>query len=347
MSPRSKKKRTLVWSFLFIAVGAVMTVIMSWEWLGDNRLPNVKENIVLNVRPANTVEDVLAKLEPAVKRPGSLKRAFREHQVRDYMKPGHYEIKKGSTSVYITRMLNNGWQTEVSLTISGSLRRKGDIAAKISSQMLVDSLSMLAALNDASLLKSYGFTPQTVWAMIIPDTYKMYWNASPKDILDRQKKAYDAFWTKENKAKAKALGLTQLEVSILASIVKGESNYQPDFAKLAGVYINRLRVGMRLQSCPTVAYVFDYRKNRILEKDLKVKSPYNTYINDGLPPGPICVPDKAYLEAVLNPDTRDGYLYFAAAPSFDGTHRFAKSFKEHSKNGREYQKAFEARYGKK
>ena len=346
MSPRSKKNKTLLWASLFIVVGAVMTLVMSWQWLGDNRLPNVKETVVVNVRPATTVDDVLAKLEPVVKRPGSLRRAFREHKVRQYMQQGHYEIRKGSTSVYVTRMLNNGWQTEVNLTLSGSLRRKPDIAAKISSQMLVDSASMLAALNDAHLLKTLGFTPETVWAMLVPDTYKMYWNASPKDILERQKKAYDAFWTKENKAKAKALGLTPMQVSILASIVKGESNYQPDFAKLAGVYINRLRVGMRLQSCPTVAYVFDYKKTRILEKDLKVQSPYNTYINDGLPPGPICVPDKAYLEAVLNPDTKDGYLYFAASPSFDGTHRFAKSFKEHSKNGREYQKAYEARYGK-
>ena len=164
-----------------------------------------------------------------------------------------------------------------------------------------------------------------------------------EDILDMQKEAYDDFWTPERDAKARKLGLSRMDVSILASIVKGESNYQPDYAKLAGVYVNRLRRGMRLQSCPTVAFVFDYKKNRILNGDLKVDSPYNTYTHDGLPPGPIAVPDKAYLEAVLNPSTSEGYLYFCASPSFDGTHRFARSFEEHSRNAREYQRALDAR----
>ena len=174
----------------------------------------------------------------------------------------------------------------------------------------------------------------------------MYWTASVDEILMRQKAAYDAFWTKERTAKARKLGFSKMDVSILASIVKGESNRQEDFARLAGVYVNRLRKGMKLQSCPTVAFLFDYKKARILNADLKVKSPYNTYINAGLPPGPISVPDKAYLDAVLNPDTADGYLFFCADPSFNGLHRFARTFAEHRRNGREYQRAFEARYGR-
>ena len=341
---RKKKKKIPLWIPALLVIAAAISIVVSWNWLGDNKLPNFKEDVELYVRPTTTVADVLAVLEPVSRHPGSLARSFRDHKVDQYLTPGHYFVEKGKTCVFVARMLNNGWQTPVKMTISGSLRRKGDIAAKIASQMMVDSASVARALNDADLLKKYGFTPATVWAMIIPDTYQMYWDASVEDILARQRKAYDAFWTKENKAKAKALKLSPLEVSILASIVKGESNYQPDFAKLAGVYVNRLRKGMKLQSCPTVAFLFDYTKNRILEKDLRTKSPYNTYLNEGLPPGPICVPDKSYLEAVLNPDTKDGYLFFAASPSFDGTHRFAKTFKEHSRNGREYQKAFEMRY---
>ena len=137
--------------------------------------------------------------------------------------------------------------------------------------------------------------------------------------------------------------LTPAQVSILASIVNCESNHTPEYTKLAGVYVNRLRKKMRLQSCPTVAFVFDYKKNRILNADLRVDSPYNTYTHDGLPPGPISVPDRAYLEAVLNPSISDGYLYFCASPSFDGTHRFARTFAEHSANAREYQRALDAR----
>ena len=339
-----KKNSNLKWLLCVVAICAALVLISCWKWLQDNKLSNFKETTEIYVRPGMTSADVLAMLAPKAKNADGLERCFREHQVDEYLKPGHYVIDRGNTSVYVARMLNNGWQTPVKLTISGELRRKGEIAARIAMQMMVDSASVADALDDAKLLESYGFTPQTVWAMIIPDTYQMYWDASVKEILDRQKKAYDAFWTKENKAKAKSLGLSPMQVSILASIVKGESNYKPDFAKLAGVYVNRLRKGMKLQSCPTVAFVFDYSKNRILNADLKVKSPYNTYIHEGLPPGPICVPDKSYLEAVLEPDTKDGYLFFAASPSFDGTHRFAKTFKEHSRNGREYQRAFELRY---
>ena len=166
-----------------------------------------------------------------------------------------------------------------------------------------------------------------------------------EDILDMQKAAYDAFWTPERDAKAKRLGLSRMDVAILASIVKGESNYQPDYAKLAGVYVNRLRRGMRLQSCPTVAFVFDYKKNRILNADLRVDSPYNTYTPDGLPPGPIAVPTKACLEAVLNPE--GDYLYFCASSDFDGTHKFAKDLNGHSKNARAFQSELNKRAAEK
>ena len=122
-----------------------------------------------------------------------------------------------------------------------------------------------------------------------------------------------------------------------------ESNHVAEYPQLAGVYINRYRKGMRLQACPTVAFLLNYETTRILNKDLKIDSPYNTYKYAGLPPGPIAVPGKEYLNAVLNPDTASGYLFFCASPSFDGSHRFARTFAEHSKNARDYQRALEAR----
>ena len=338
-----KKKKKSVGALSVLAALIVLGGIFAAGWWGDNRAGNPSADVELYVRPGTAAADVLAELGPQMRRPASLERMFRSKQVASYLKPGHYHFGRSASSAFIARSLNNGWQTPVNLTLAGSLRLKGEIARKISSQMLLDSAAVAAALNDKALLASYGFTPTTVFALFIPDTYKIYWTATMEEVLDMQKAAYDAFWTPERDAKARKLGLSRMDVSILASIVKGESNYQPDFAKLAGVYVNRLRRGMRLQSCPTVAFVFDYKKNRILNADLRVDSPYNTYTHDGLPPGPISVPDKAYLDAVLNPSTSEGYLYFCASPAFDGTHRFARSFEEHSRNARDYQRALDAR----
>ncbi len=330
-----------------LLAGLVVAVLViggakAWFWLSDNKLGNVRTETELFVYPDTTPEDVLAALDSCVSRPGSLRRSFEQHRVADYITPGHYSVERGQTSAYLARMLNNGWQTPVQLVIPGA-RLKGRLAARIAAQMMVDSATVADALCNDELLGRYGFESKTAFAMFIPDTYEMYWTAGVDEIFARQKKAYDAFWTAENVAKAKRLGLKKMEVSILASIVKGESNKPVDYPKLAGVYINRLRKGMKLQSCPTVAFLFDYTKTRILYSDLKTESPYNTYIHEGLPPGPISVPDKAYLEAVLNPDTADGYLFFCADPSFNGLHRFARTGAEHARNARDYQRALTER----
>lgn len=305
----------------------------------DNKAGNLSEPTEVYVYPDSTPEDVISQLSANIRRPKSLKRVFKKKRLADYLQAGHYSFGKNASSVFIVRSLNNGWQTPVNLTISGSLRLKGELAHKISAQMMLDSSAVADALQDAALLKNYGFTPATVFALFIPDTYELYWTASMRDILAGQKAAYDAFWTEENIAKARSLGLSPMEVSILASIVKGESKVQSEFSKIAGVYLNRLHRGMRLQADPTIAFCFDYTPNRILKKHLAVSSPYNTYKHTGLPPGPICIPDKAYLEAVLNPYVSENYLYFCASPSFDGTHRFARSYAEHARNAREFQKA--------
>ena len=313
------------------------------RWLTDNRLPNLTEAAEVYVRPESTVSDVLGQLSGCVRRQGSLERMFRSKKVGEFMQPGHYSFAPGTSSVYVARALNNCWQTPVKLTLSGSLRLRGEIARKISSQMMLDSAEVAGALSDPALLKKFGATPSTFFELFMPDTYEIYWTASMEDILSRNKAACDAFWTAENLEKARAQGLTRRQAVTLASIVKGESRVQSDFSRIAGVYLNRLRRGMKLQADPTVAYCYDYTLNRILKKHLDVDSPYNTYKHAGLPPGPICVPDRAYLEAVLNPSVSEGYLYFCASPSFDGTHRFARTYSEHQKNAREFQRALSGR----
>lgn len=301
-----------------------------------------KDRVELFIYPDSGIEDVISKLGPHAVNFRSLMRMLEKEDVATNLKAGHYLFSKNNPAVYVARALTRGWQSPVNLVLSGSLRVKSQIAAKIASQMMVDSATVAAAFEDKALLAEYGKTPEQIFSMFIPDTYEMYWTASVKDILDKQKQALDAFWTEDNIAKAKAQGLTPMEATIVASIVKGESNYEPEFPKIAGVYLNRLHKGMKLQADPTVAFCYNYTLNRILLKHLEVDSPYNTYKYFGLPPAPICVPTKACLEAVLNPDKAPN-LYFCANSDFSGSHKFAVDYSEHLRNAREFQQALNKR----
>ena len=307
-------------------------------WYTDNKQPNFSREAVVYVYPGMNSDDVLQYIADSagVIKKKSLERAFRDKCVDQYLQPGKYVISPESSSVYVARMLNNCWQTPTSLVLSGTMRQKAAIARKISAQMMVDSASVADALCNDEFLAKYGFNSVNVFSLFIPDTYEMYWTSSLDDIFRKQKEAYDAFWTEDRQKKASKLGLTREEVSILASIVNGETNYEPEMPSVAGVYLNRLRIGMRLQADPTVAYCFDYKLSRVLNSHLEYDSPYNTYRYEGLPPGPISVPSRACLDAVLNPDPH-GYLYFCANADFSGTHKFASTYSEHLKNARAFQ----------
>ena len=336
------KKKKIIPILSVLACVLACCGIFAANFIIDHRAANFRKTRVLYIYPETTAAQVYDSLSDIAIRPRSLSRAFRKEDVAGRLKPGRYQVDPANSSIYVARMLSSGWQTPGRLVLSGTLRDKGTIARKISSQMMVDSASVASALSDGGILSKYGFSPRTVFALFMPDTYEMYWTASVDEILERQKTEYDAFWTAENKKKAEELGLSQMDVSILASIVNGESNYEPEFPKIAGVYLNRLRKGMKLQADPTVAFCFDYKLKRVLNKHLSIDSPYNTYLHEGLPPGPICVPTKASLNAVLNPD-RHGYLFFCASPDFNGSHRFAATLQEHSRNAREFQAALNAR----
>ena len=329
-------------SIITASIVVILSAVFAFRWYTDNRRPNFSEPHVLYVYPDMTADQVLDSLSSVAKRPRSLARAFDKMEVAAKMKPGRYVIEPSSPSIYVARMLNFGWQTPQKLTLSGTIRKKGVLAEKISRQMMVDSASVAQALDSAEFLASYGFTPENVFAMFLPDTYQMYWTASVTDLFDRMKKEYDAFWTPERQEKAAAQRLTPLQVSVVASIVSGETLKDFEYPLIAGVYLNRYRKGMRLQADPTVAFCFDYEPDRILKKHLTVDSPYNTYKYAGLPPAPINVPPKACLDAVLNPSDHR-YIYFCASPDFDGTHRFAVSYNDHLKNARAFQKALTAR----
>lgn len=338
------KGKIVVAVAVVLAVMAAVAGVVVGRYYVDNKKSNFTEKYVLYVYPDMTslqVQDSL-QVRAGVIRPRSLERCFDKMDVALKMKPGRYVIEKSATSIYVARMLVFGWQTPQNMTLSGTIRSKGRLAQKISAQMMVDSLTVDTALNNPEFLAEYGFTPENVFAMILPDTYQMFWTASVKEIFDRLKKEYDAFWNEDRLAKAKSQKLTPMQVSVLASIVSGETLKSFEYPVIAGVYLNRYRKGMKLQADPTVCFCFDYKLDRVLKKHLTVDSPYNTYKYVGLPPAPINVPPKACLEAVLEPENHK-YIYFCASPAFDGTHRFAVSYADHMKNARSFQRELTAR----
>ena len=335
-------KKALVWAGAAVAVllftwGAVVAYRM---WY-DRKVPNFAGVQHVYVYPDMSLEEVEEGLLSSgkVKNASSFQRVFKEVAA---VKPGHYLVDSTCTSMYVKRMLEKGWQTPVNLTLSGSIRREADLVRKIDAQMMVDSAQVAGFVGSNDSLARYGVKRPHLFTLIVPDTYQILWTASVSEIMDRLVEQRSAWWTEERKAAAQKQGLTLVEVSVLASIVDGETKYVPEQPAVAAVYLNRLRMGMKLQADPTVAYCFDYQLNRVLKSHLLVDSPYNTYKYAGLPPGPISCPPKSCLEAVLHPDSHN-YLFFCADPAFNGTHRFASSYSEHLANARAFQRALTER----
>lgn len=336
-----------IWSI--VAALTLFAALQAWGWLRDNRIPAFTGQARVFVVDTTSVDGVISqiKAQTGIRFEKSLRKVFERKRVAEYLCEGSYLIEPSHSAVYVARMLNNKWQTPTRLTLGGSLRLKSEIASKIGRQMMLDSAEVHAALEDEVFLRKFGVTPKTVFSLIIPDTYEIWWDESLSSLFSRFTKEYADFWTEERDRKAKELKLSRLQVSILASIVNCESNYVPEYPKIAGVYLTRLKRGMKLQADPTVAFCYDFKLDRILKKHLNVNSPYNTYRKAGLPPGPICCPSKDALDAVLNADMSSGYVFFCASPDFDGTHRFARTYKEHQVNSKAFQRELDKRTKKK
>ena len=329
-----------------IVVFFVLSIVFvgGYRYLLDNKFSNFSDNQEVFIFEGTTSAQALDTIlkDGKVLHPGSLKRVLKSHMKNASVKSGHYVFERGISSVRAVRMLKLGLQKSVRLTIAGTIRTNEILAAKIGKQMMADSSDIIKLLNDTAYVSKYGFIPSDVLAMIIPDSYEIWWNSSSEKILDRLKREYDNFWNEERMVKAADLKLTPKEVTTLASIVSSETRYIPEMRDIAGVYLNRLRRKMKLQADPTVAYCFGFSLSRILKKHTDIDSPYNTYKYAGLPPGPICVPSKEAIDAVLMSD-KVNYLYFCASPEFNGKHLFASNYAQHQKNARAFQRAMNER----
>lgn len=251
------------------------------------------------------------------------------------VKSGKYELTASLSARGLVRLLRSGQQVPVRVTFSG-IRDVEHLAGVAARNLEADSMSLLLAMRDTALMSEYGFTPQTAVAMYLPDSYDVWWNLSPDAWVKRMAYEYDKFWTDARKAKADSIGLTPLQVSILASIVQEESNIPEDQKIIAGLYLNRLRIGMPMQACPTVKFALgDFTIRRVTLANTQVDSPYNTYINPGLPPGPIRITSKSVIDAVLD-NTPSDYLYMCARPDGSGRHDFARTLAQHQRNAAKY-----------
>jgi UPF0755 protein len=233
-------------------------------------------------------------------------------------------------------------QTAISLRLP-EVRTVEKLATALSDQIMLDSATLAKAFTDSAFCTKYGYKEETLTALFIPNTYEVYWDISLEKFMERMVKENQRFWNETRMKKAEAQGLTPVEVAILASIIDEETRNNGEKPMIAGMYLNRLKIKMPLQADPTIKFAMQaFKLRRILNSMLKTESPYNTYTNVGLPPGPIKIASIASLEAVLNPASHK-YLYMCAKEDFSGTHNFARTYSEHLKNASRYRKALNAR----
>lgn len=250
------------------------------------------------------------------------------------IKPGKYEIRKGSSLLKIVRMLRNGSQTPVKFTIT-KIRLKESLAEMVGRKFECDSTAMINFLNSEDSLKKFETVPELAVCNILPDTYTYFWNTYPSKIYQKFYDASQKFWTDERKQKAQALGLSPQQVYILASIIEEETTNNKEKDTIASVYLNRYKKGMALQADPTLKFAArDFALKVIQGPIMHIASPYNTYDNKGLPPGPICTPSKITIDAVLNP-ANTNYMFFVANSKLNG-HLFSETFEEHKLKAAEY-----------
>ena len=336
------KKRYIFRSILILLSGLMLVVasfaIKHYYRLEINNFRSFDgESHVYNIYPGATIDSVLTLME-ADYDIGS-RQDFKLHAQYmhfNYPEPGHYLFDNQLGNRELIDRLKFGRQTPVHITWNHYVRTREELAGKVTTHLMMDSVTLLQYLEDDEFLAQYNLNKETSRCLFIPNTYEVYWNISPERLFERMNKEYNAFWNDERRAKADSIGLTPVEVAIVASIVEGESHNKREMPIIASLYINRVRKGMLLQACPTVKYaVGDFKLKRILYRHLAVDSPYNTYKYPGLPPGPIRCPAPETMDMVLNaPETN--YLYMCASPELNNTHIFSATYNSHSAAAQQY-----------
>ncbi len=345
MGAKKGKKRIFriaLWvAIALIAVG----VAVGWQFYKKIYLPNVEthgDEVYLYIATGSDETAVLDSLKAmqVLKDVDSYQWMAEKKNYRGRnVVPGKYPIKDGMSNNELLNHLRAGnGRVDVAVQFN-QIHTKAQLAGRLAHQIEPDSNAVYSWLTNPDSISAYGFKDETIMAMFIPNTYYLTWNTSTPQLMQRMAKEYKAFWTPERQAKAREAGLTQGEVVTLASIVYWETKKPEDMPKVAGVYMNRLKIGMPLQADPTLIFAIgDFTMKRVLNKDKEIESPYNTYKYRGLPPGPILIPPIIFVDAVLNYEKHD-YYYFVAKEDMSGDSYFAKTYQQHLVNARKYQRA--------
>ena len=340
-----KKRTGKIFRFaalVFAALVVVGVVAVSWQYLAL-AAPAMRRDYELRLSTGGDIRTLFDSLDNsgAVRNPARLRRAASLLSLDEgHYHPGAYRLGHGMNYIRLVRTLQRGLQSPVRVTFN-NIRSLTALAAALSRQLEPDSAAFARTLTDPETAARFGFTPRTFMAMFIPDTYEFYWTATPVSFVERMSKEYSRFWNEERLARLAPLAMTREQVSTLASIVYEETKKSDEMATVAGVYINRLRLGMPLQADPTVKFaVGDFTLKRLLNCHKTVDSPYNTYKYPGLPPGPISMPSVRAIDAVLGYQHHN-YLYFCARADFSGYHTFSVTLAQHERCATEYHRALD------
>ncbi|MCB0508181.1 MAG: endolytic transglycosylase MltG [Chitinophagales bacterium] len=341
-------KKKIAISTLLLVFIAIIGIFFSYNLLfKDNIIDNKsgKKEQIIFIHTGATYNDVLYELknEKIIKNITTFKIVAEKLGYANKIKPGRYEIGNNSGNLFIVQKLRSGRQDPVRITFN-NIQDKAHLAKIISTKIEASQSSLLQAFNNPNLLDSLHLTEDNFPTIFLANTYEFYWNTSAQEFINRMLKEYDKFWNSSRRSKAEKLGLSPTEITILASIIQKESNKYDEYPIIAGVYLNRIKIGMPLQADPTVLYALKRLgvSRRVLHIDLKIQSPYNTYIHKGLPPGPICLPELKSIDETLDAEEHD-YLYFCAKEDFSGYSNFAATWQEHQANARKYQQALNER----
>ena len=338
---RSRRKQILITVFIILLLGGMVAGFLGYRTIySPNVWLNGNPSVAINIKSGSNWEDVKQLLyeNGTIIHRASFEWLALLMKYPDHIKPGHYVLKEGMSNKQIITKLRAKQQDPVNLFFN-NIRIKEELAGHISEQLETDSVSILKLLNDADYLQKFGFTPNNIMSMFIPNTYQVYWDISAEKFMEKMNKEYKTFWNEKRKARLNEIRLTELQAISLASIVEKETNQNDEKPDVAGVYMNRLRDGWLLQADPTLVYALgDFSIKRVLNVYKTIDSPYNTYKYFGLPPGPICLPSISSIDAVLN-YRQHKYMYFCAREDFSGYHNFAVTLNEHLLNASKYQQA--------
>ena len=336
------KKKILIPLIIFSTILTTCSVYTYQMLYSPNFLINSEDKFII-IEEGTDFNRLIKKLEDDTLINDILSFSFLSKimEYQENIKIGAYKVNMNMSNYDMITMLRSGNQTPIKLTFSYA-RKIDDLAEKITSKLKISKEDLLNYLLEN--IENYeGFKKEDIISIFLPDTYEVYWNISPKKLTDKMYSEYKKFWNNDRLEKLKKINLNQKEAIVLASIVASESRMLDEADRIAGLYINRLNRNMRLQADPTLVFAAnDFTIRRVLNKHKKIKSPYNTYIHRGLPPGPIRIASKKYIDAVLNFE-KHNYIYMCAKEDFSGYHAFATNLSDHNRNARKFQIALNNR----